>query len=430
MGINIVTCPEVVNEITNKRQLRRLVTLPYDLIVKEVFPEYVKIVTDFSKKTGDYPSLSATDIKVIALTYQLEKENVGIRHLRTEPLIQKAIITTKNSKPDSGSDVTGFYIPDQSKNIGDSDSLKDEESTQDISEDEVGENLNEDEFNKNQIENHSEEINIENLQTSFLDKSKNELSEDDILVPVKDDESAVSGDDDEDSEDEENEDKDNADDDNDGWITPSNIQKAKKQLNSENMEDKQVKVACMTTDFAMQNVLKQINLNVTALDGRLIKKLRTYILRCYSCFKTTSIMTKKFCPACGNDTLKKVAVSLDENGKAVIHINTKRPLTARGKKFSLPRLRGGKHPNNPIIVEDQPMPQNRPCRRGKMNNYLLEGDYIAGKSTGQFLVIFNFSCTCFPMICSKIVRYLFGLIFSVCCIIQHYVLYNKICHNC
>lgn len=84
-----------------------------------------------------------------------------------------------------------------------------------------------------------------------------------------------------------------------------------------------------------QNVLKQIGLNIVSLDGRVIKHLRTFILRCYSCFKTTSNMTKVFCPKCGNKTLKKVAVSVDENGQQVIHINPRKPLTARGKRVSI-----------------------------------------------------------------------------------------------
>lgn len=83
-------------------------------------------------------------------------------------------------------------------------------------------------------------------------------------------------------------------------------------------EEQSVRVACMSTDYAVQNVLKQINLNIAALDGRVIKNMRTYILRCYACFKTTSIMTKMFCPNCGNKTLKRVAVSLDENGQQIV----------------------------------------------------------------------------------------------------------------
>ena len=41
-------------------------------------------VTDFSKQTGDYASLSAVDLRVLALTYQLEKEHVGTEHIKTK----------------------------------------------------------------------------------------------------------------------------------------------------------------------------------------------------------------------------------------------------------------------------------------------------------------------------------------------------------
>ncbi|XP_056642249.1 RNA-binding protein NOB1 [Diorhabda sublineata] len=323
---NIFTCPDVVNEINNKRQLRRLAVLPYALIVKEPFPENIKLVTDFSKKTGDYRSLSATDIKVLALTYQLEKEKVGTEHLRTKPIVEKAEITTEN-KLDTNPDVTGFFLPTD-----------------------------------------SEEIGIENNES---DKIRDENDTENILVPVKEDDDTSGG---------ESDDGEDDDDSDSGWITPSNVKIVKQQVNSDLLEQKKVEVACMTTDFAMQNVLLQMNLNVSALDGRLIKQLRTYILRCYACFKTTSIMTKKFCPKCGNDTLKKVGVSLDEHGKMQIHINIKRPLTAKGKRFSLPRIKGGKHPNNPILVEDQPMPDNKPTRLARTKNNPLDDDYTAGFS--------------------------------------------------
>ena len=63
-----------------------------------------------------------------------------------------------------------------------------------------------------------------------------------------------------------------------------------------------------------QNVLKQLGLNVFSLDGLLIKETRTWNLRCYSCFHVTSVMTKKFCPKCGNKTLKRVAVTRNDDG--------------------------------------------------------------------------------------------------------------------
>lgn len=344
-----MTCQEVIDEITNKRQLRRLVVLPYNLIIKSVFPENVKVVTEFSKKTGDYPSLSATDIKVMALTYQLEKEHVGVEHLRTEPIIKKEVnVYTKNDNAvEVNPDIAGFHLP--GKNCAQKENKSNEQ--------EVEEEKNDETVDKELLEK------FETLDCIIKEDDENC---EDVLTPVKD------------SSEEENE-SDESDDD-EGWITPSNIKAAKQQVNSDLIEEKHVKVACITTDFAMQNVLKQMNLNVSALDGRIIKQLKTYILRCYACFKTTSVMTKKFCPNCGNNTLKRVAVTLDENGKLKIHINAKHPLTTRGKKFSLPKIRGGKHPNNPILVEDQPMPDQKPSRLARTKNNPLNDDYIAGFS--------------------------------------------------
>lgn len=94
----------------------------------------------------------------------------------------------------------------------------------------------------------------------------------------------------------------------------------KRSYGNESAAIELVRVACMSTDFAVQNVVKQMNMNIAALDGKIIKQMRTYILRCYACFKTTSIMTKMFCPNCGHKTLKRVAVSIDENGQEVVHL--------------------------------------------------------------------------------------------------------------
>lgn len=41
---------------------------------------------------------------------------------------------------------------------------------------------------------------------------------------------------------------------------------------------------------------------------------------------------------------------------------------------------GGKHANNPILCEDQPMPQQRPSRLARAQNKPLDDDYIAGYS--------------------------------------------------
>lgn len=434
---NLFTCQEVVDEIKNKRQLKRLAVLPYDLQIKYVETESIQIVTNFAKKTGDYPSLSATDIKVLALTYQLEKEKNGVAHLRSEPIVQKSInLINRSAAPVVNADIAGFYMPQKGRQIigsvsedskSDLENMNTTENTQDkLKASENSEEGRKDDATVN-VETRKEEkkddtaSNVEVLDVNEifdkdsdnkLDSSKpsdeddeleldKELVEkleqitienvDDILVSVKHNSNEASYEDSSDcQESDENEHGDDSeasyaseDSDDDfgddkGWITPSNLKAAQKSIGGECLEDKQVTVSCMTTDFAMQNVLKQMNLNVCALDGRVIKHLRTFILRCYTCFKTTSLMEKLFCPNCGHKTLKKVAVSLDDDGKLQIHINVRRPLTGKGKKFSMPKFKGGKHSNNPIIVEDQPLPHNRPSKLARQKNDPLHDDYIAG----------------------------------------------------
>jgi len=177
-------------------------------------------------------------------------------------------------------------------------------------------------------------------------------------------------------------DKENDNDDDDGWITPGNLKSKKAALNGvrDDATPERVKVALMTTDFAMQNVCKQIGLNMIGTNGMIIRETKTWILRCYGCFKTTPLMDKKFCPKCGNRTLKRVSVTLNEDGSQQIHISTRRPINTKGSKYSLPAPKGGKHAWNPKLTEDQPEPQQRLSKRSMMKNNPMGEDYLAGNS--------------------------------------------------
>lgn len=418
IGVNIITEQDVVNEVTNKRQLRRLVVLPYDLVIQNAHPESIKFVTEFAKKTGDYTSLSATDVKVIALTYQLEKEKVGTDHLRDAPLVSKTVDTSVSQVEDSRSLLAGFYLPEKNEVVSENDIEKKEETNylhskddekleiqledkakHSDNEEEKSESCNSDSFDiESDYETADSDIDqerTEDLSSKFskltcepsefivLDKDNSEHNVDDILAPIEsnsdNEEDDIKYNEREDGEGDESND-DYGDDNDSGWITPKNISTVKKEINSELVEEKPATVACLTVDFAMQNVLKQIGLNVVALDGRLIKQMKTFIFRCYACYKTTSIMTKVFCPSCGNKTLKKVAVVLDGEGNQQIHINFARPISKKGKRFSLPMPKGGKHANNPILCEDQPVPHQRQTRQARIKNDPLQDDYIAGYS--------------------------------------------------
>lgn len=401
----VITVPEVIKEIKNRRQLKRLCVLPYELTVDEPSPDSVRHVIEFAKKTGDYLSLSSADIKVIALTYQLEKELVGTEHLRVDPVKAKTIASRdKPAELIDRAPVAGFYNPPSKQQLEEKQfethgldlgsvvkeldlelaekslQQEEEEEEKDYDEEEI-DDVEEDDEDDDDDEDEKELAE----SVAALDLSKDNEKFNDILAPLKADDVAQPDADDDDADSDDSDDASDTASEHDesdltNWITPGNLTEVKSLYGKDAAEEQCVRVACMSTDYAIQNVLKQINLNIAALDGRIIKNMRTYILRCYACFKTTSLMTKMFCPNCGHKTLKRVAVSLDENGQQVIHINLRRPLSAKGKNQSIPRPRGGKHSCNPILFEDQPIPKQMPSRVARTKTQALEEDYVAGFS--------------------------------------------------
>jgi RNA-binding protein NOB1 len=72
------------------------------------------------------------------------------------------------------------------------------------------------------------------------------------------------------------------------WITPTNaaLHKSKAlQLIPAQGGVNKVITGCMTTDFAMQNVLMHMGLSLVGVDGKKIEKVKTWVLRCHACFK-------------------------------------------------------------------------------------------------------------------------------------------------
>lgn len=343
IGKNIYTIREVVTEIRDKATRRRLAVLPYELRFKEPFPEYVRLVTEFSKKTGDYPSLSATDIQVLALTYQLEAEFVGVSHLKQEP--EKAKVSSSIRHPEAPVNILGFHLPSKPKCPQDTVDRGHQASEPEDLE------FSSFVFWRNPLPNIDQE-----LQELLMDGGEEE---------------------------EENgfeESKEDSDDDGGGWITPSNIKQIQQEL--EQCDDpKDVRVGCVTTDFAMQNVLLQMGLHVLAVNGMLIREARSYILRCHGCFRTTSDMNRVFCAHCGNKTLKKVSVTVSDDGTLHMHFSRNpKVLNPRGLRYSLPMPKGGKYAINPHLTEDQRFPQLRLSRKARQKTDVFAPDYVAGVS--------------------------------------------------
>lgn len=165
----------------------------------------------------------------------------------------------------------------------------------------------------------------------------------------------------------------------DDWITPDNIDNIYEKIGHnkaasvtiESSIDNRVTVACMTSDFSIQNCLLQMGLLVVSpVDGLMIKEAKKIALRCHACFKVfhdPSRIKNNFCPHCGNlDTLKRVQYVIEKDGTKRILVNFKRPIKVKGTNQQLPRPRGGKHANNPILAPDQKV------RKDKQDKFVLE----------------------------------------------------------
>ncbi|GAB2212278.1 hypothetical protein Droror1_Dr00025630 [Drosera rotundifolia] len=139
-------------------------------------------------------------------------------------------------------------------------------------------------------------------------------------------------------------------------------------------------VACITGDFAMQNVILQMGLRLVAPGGMQIRELHRWILKCHACLTVTPEIGRFFCPKCGNGgTLRKVAVTVGENGM-VLAASCPR-VSLRGTRFSLPLPKGGRDAvsKNPILREDQ-LPHKMLHPKRKKKTSLLDDDILASAS--------------------------------------------------
>ncbi|KAF2851864.1 hypothetical protein T440DRAFT_447216 [Plenodomus tracheiphilus IPT5] len=195
-----------------------------------------------------------------------------------------------------------------------------------------------------------------------------------------------------------------ADSDSDGdWITPSNLptHQAKDGTiasSTRTSAAEQTDVATMTIDFAMQNVLLQMNLHLLSTNLQRIKTVNTKVLRCQACFLICHDTSKSFCPRCGQSTLARVSCSTNAKGEFKIHLSRNYQFNKRGDRFSVPKpiagtangkwsgVGGGKGGwgRDLILAEDQKEFQRRVVeeKREKARDGMDE-DYLPGLLTGE-----------------------------------------------
>lgn len=104
-----------------------------------------------------------------------------------------------------------------------------------------------------------------------------------------------------------------------------------------------MKAALLTGDFAMQNVALQIGLNVFGVGGKRIRDVKTFVLRCYACFKICKDPARKFCPTCGGVTLTRVSITYtpsSPNGY-ILHLKSNFQYRNRGTVYNIPSAKPG-----------------------------------------------------------------------------------------
>jgi RNA-binding protein NOB1 len=153
-----------------------------------------------------------------------------------------------------------------------------------------------------------------------------------------------------------------ADADGDGaWITPSapkatrtaNVVASSSTVSGHAAAPHRKAVVCVTSDFAMQNVLLQMGLLLASPQGKLVREVKTWVLKCDACFTITHKMDKLFCPTCGNATLARLGVSIGDDGVPSYHYKKHRDFNNRGTVFALPTPEGGRNGGGLLLREDQ-----------------------------------------------------------------------------
>mmetsp|Transcript_14564 Transcript_14564/g.37045 ORF Transcript_14564/g.37045 Transcript_14564/m.37045 type:complete len:540 (+) Transcript_14564:47-1666(+) len=131
------------------------------------------------------------------------------------------------------------------------------------------------------------------------------------------------------------------------WVTPDNMHRFGVGVEL----DAAVRVTCATSDYSVQNVLLQMGITPLTFDGYAVRSVKLWGLVCRACFFFTRESQKIFCPKCGHDTLVRVPIVVDADGRPVA-LNSGRKLRTKGTVFSMPKPQQGRT-WKPILAEDE-----------------------------------------------------------------------------
>lgn len=392
----LFTIPAVVEEIRDPVTRSRVETtlLPF-LTLRSPRAASIKIITDFARRTGDLEVLSRPDIHLMALAYELECErNYGNWRLRSLPgqkrlngsppaIMSESIVNDRAVPPTEAMQATPelAVIPETRGAWG----TTIPEPPSELTAASISQSL---EAAHILPSNGATQRPVPAISDVTRILAVEEQSETVIEVdPSVEEVQASESDADDDGE--------------EGWITPSNLKKhqAKDANGSTQRQEtpKTMQVAIITSDFAMQNVLLRMNLNLLSPSLQRIRQLKTWVLRCHACFDITKDMSRQFCSRCGKPTLLRTSCSTDQNGKFKVHLKKNMQWNTRGNVYSIPKpvagtsngklvSGGGKGGwgQGLILSEDQKeYVQAIAGVRRKKEKDLMDEDYLPSILTGE-----------------------------------------------
>ena len=414
--LRLVTMPDVVAEVRDKKSREALTSKSavFELQLKEPTEEAKEAVRSFARKTGDIHVLSVVDLNLIALAYDLEREVSGsVGHLRQEPLPTSNVENTSSRRNRKYQVKMPGWDPeanhDEEWGSKEEAEAQERESRIKYSQMEIDGDLG---------------VQVSAAEAPTQARSAGVSPSARAVEPLK----VVE---DEDGNDEEEarargitgpQHQDDGGDDDDGWETARKSKNAqrkqkRKQWKRQNRQEEEEELAreadaapmpapeaddmerdgpvshpialgdshattssdlvvptavasavvSLTGDYAMQNVLLQMGLQVAGpKSGMLITEVRKFGVRCHACGFSTddlrSLSNDIFCPKCGNmNTLDRCQILVGSDGQVTFVQLSRKKVSLKGTQYSLPQPRTGRNANNPILREDNlKIPKRKP----------------------------------------------------------------------
>ncbi|KAL0949279.1 hypothetical protein HGRIS_009357 [Hohenbuehelia grisea] len=343
-----LTVPQVLAELKDKRareHFERLgLSAGVNIQVREPSTASLAQAIQWAKKTGDYAVLSHADLCVIALTHQIhEQEKADAARKAAEATAQPEPSTdiSASASAEEGPS-TEADISAQMQDLTMEESQQDSEDQPAKVDEEIEHSDGEEDLEPLNVELHpiNDEADQSNPAPSNDTPEESPITPDAEPAPLFEDPS-----DDDDGEGE--------------WITPANVGMHKSRaLNllpsdgrakgkGRKAQDEFVAAGCMTADFALQNVILQMGLNLVGTEGKRIEKVKSWVLRCHACFKICKDSSKQFCPSCGNPSLIRASVTISSPTAASdaptmqVHLKANFQYRIRGTKYSIPAPKPG-----------------------------------------------------------------------------------------